>query len=37
LSAVLVWRYFRRGGGLAMLKMMQRPMAPEHAHQQGHS
>ena len=26
LAAVLVWRYFRRGGGWAMLKMMNEPM-----------
>jgi uncharacterized membrane protein YraQ (UPF0718 family) len=32
LAAVLVWRYFRRGGGLAMLRMMNRPMAHEHDH-----
>jgi hypothetical protein len=36
LAAVLVLRYFRRGGGLAMLRMMNRPAAPhghaEHAH-----
>jgi hypothetical protein len=30
-AAVLVWRYFRRGGGMAMLKMMDTPM-DEHAH-----
>jgi uncharacterized membrane protein YraQ (UPF0718 family) len=30
LAAVLLWRYFRRGGGLAMLRMMNRPM--EHSH-----
>src|SRR5215218_7680832 len=35
-AAVLVWRYFRRGGGLAMLRMMEKPMAPEHAHEHGH-
>ncbi len=29
-AAVLVWRYFRRGGGLAMLRMMNAPMG-EHA------
>jgi uncharacterized membrane protein YraQ (UPF0718 family) len=28
LAALLVWRYFRRGGGLAMLMMMGKPMAP---------
>ena len=26
LAAVLVWRYFRRGGGVAMLRMMDTPM-----------
>jgi uncharacterized protein len=31
LAAVLVWRYFRRGGGLAMLRMMNEP-AHAHAH-----
>jgi hypothetical protein len=32
LAAVLVWRYFRRGGGVAMLRMMNRPsvMGPAH-------
>jgi hypothetical protein len=37
LGGLLVWRYFRRGGGLAMLRMMAKPMAHEHAHghQQG--
>ncbi len=34
LAAVLLWRYFRRGGGLAMLRMMNRPM--EHEHNQVH-
>src|SRR5881392_480298 len=34
LGAVLLWRYFTRGGGLRMLKMMNTPMAHEHA--QGH-
>ena len=32
LAAVLLWRYFRRGGGLAMLRMMNRPMETEHGH-----
>ena len=27
LAAVLVWRYFRHGGGVRMLKMMNKPMA----------
>jgi hypothetical protein len=31
LAAGLLWRYFRRGGGLAMLRTMNRPAA-EHAH-----
>jgi hypothetical protein len=30
LAAVLLWRYFRRGGGLSMLRMMNRPMQHEH-------
>lgn len=29
-AAALVWRYFRRGGGLAMLRMMNRPLAHDH-------
>jgi uncharacterized protein len=32
LALVLVWRYFRRGGGLAMLRMMGKPTGPTHAH-----
>jgi hypothetical protein len=36
LAALLVWRYFRRGGGLAMLRMMKKPMTPEHAHGHEH-
>ena len=32
LAAVLVWRYFRRGGGLAMLKMMNEPAHVGHDH-----
>jgi hypothetical protein len=30
LAAVLVWRYFRRGGGWSMLKMMNEPMDHQH-------
>jgi hypothetical protein len=30
-AAVLMWRYFRRGGGWSMLKMMNEPME-EHDH-----
>src|SRR5260221_9847475 len=39
-GAFLIWRYFRRGGGWAMLKLMNKPMSSEHddrahhAHQQ---
>jgi len=32
LAAVLVWRYFRRGGGFSMLRMMETPM--EHGNAQ---
>jgi uncharacterized membrane protein YraQ (UPF0718 family) len=35
LAAVLVWRYFRRGGGLAMLRM-NKPMEHDHAHAHAH-
>jgi uncharacterized protein len=35
LAAVLVWRYFRRGGGLAMLRMMNEP-AHAHGHHHHH-
>jgi uncharacterized protein len=35
LAALLVWRYFRRGGGWAMLKMMNKPMG-EHEHHTHH-
>ena len=34
LAAVLLWRYFRRGGGWSMLKMMNEPM--EHGHEHHH-
>jgi len=41
LAAVLVWRYFRRGGGLQMLRKMGKPIGeqhpPEHAHQHASS
>jgi uncharacterized protein len=36
LATLLLWRYFRRGGGLAMLRMMGRPMQSQHG-QQGHA
>jgi hypothetical protein len=35
LAAVLVWRYFRRGGGWSMLTMMNEPM--EHEHHEHHA
>jgi uncharacterized membrane protein YraQ (UPF0718 family) len=40
LAAVLLWRYFRRGGGLAMLRMMNKPISdqhgdPKHGHTHG--
>jgi hypothetical protein len=31
---VLVARYFRKGGGLAMLRMMNEPMGAHHGHAQ---
>jgi uncharacterized protein len=37
LAAVLVWRYFRRGGGIAMLRMMNAPAAAGHDHHARHS
>jgi hypothetical protein len=36
-AALFLWRYFARGGGLAMLKMMNAPVAHEHAHEHGHA
>jgi len=33
LAAALVWRYFARGGGLKMLKMMNTPMPAGHDHE----
>ena len=35
LAALLIWRYFHRGGGMRMLRMMNAPMAHEHTH--GHA
>ena len=32
LAALLLVRYFRKGGGLAMLRMMNEPMAEQHEH-----
>jgi len=36
LAALLLWRYFRRGGGIRMLKMMNKPMG-EHEHGHTHA
>jgi uncharacterized protein len=36
LAASLVWRYFRRGGGIAMLKMMNEPMGEHDHHAHAH-
>jgi uncharacterized membrane protein YraQ (UPF0718 family) len=36
LAALLVWRYFRRGGGIAMLRMMNRSAGTEHDHHACH-
>ena len=36
LAALLVWRYFRRGGGMAMLRMMDEPMGEHHHHEHAH-
>jgi uncharacterized membrane protein YraQ (UPF0718 family) len=37
LAAVLVWRYFRHGGGVRMLRMMNRPMEHGDAAAHGHA
>jgi hypothetical protein len=37
LAAVLVWRYFRRGGGIPMLRMMNAPSGHDHAGHQHHA
>ena len=36
-AAVLIWRYFRQGGGIRMLKMMNRPMGHGAAHRHSQS
>src|SRR6266849_6737768 len=36
LGALLVWRYFSRGGGWAMLRMMDEPMGEGHGHHHHH-
>jgi uncharacterized membrane protein YraQ (UPF0718 family) len=35
-AAALVWRYFRRGGGIPMLKMMNTPLSREGGHEHAH-
>jgi uncharacterized membrane protein YraQ (UPF0718 family) len=38
LAATLLWRYFRRGGGLAMLRTMNKPASADaHEHQHAHA
>jgi len=37
LAAVLLWRYFRVGGGIRMLRMMNEPMDHDHHHDHGHA
>jgi hypothetical protein len=36
IGAALVWRYFRRGGGWAMLGMMDEPMGDHEHHAHAH-
>src|SRR3989441_1571540 len=37
LAAALAWRYFRRGGGLAMLRAMNKPMGAAHPGRHAHA
>jgi uncharacterized membrane protein YraQ (UPF0718 family) len=37
IAAVLCWRYFRYGGGVRMLRMMNEPMDQHHGHDHGHA
>ena len=38
LAAALAWRYFRRGGGWAMLRLMNEPLGEaDHAHHSAHA
>ena len=32
LAAILIWRYFHKGGGIKMLRMMNKPMSHKHQH-----
>jgi len=36
-AAALIWRYFRRGGGWEMLRMMDQPLAEGHEHHAHHA
>jgi uncharacterized membrane protein YraQ (UPF0718 family) len=36
-AAALIWRYFRHGGGMAMLRTMNQPTGDEHGHHQAHA
>jgi uncharacterized membrane protein YraQ (UPF0718 family) len=36
-AAALIWRYFRHGGGMAMLRTMNRPAGDEHGHHHAHA
>jgi len=36
IAATLVWRYFRRGGGIPMLRMMNTPLSAEGGHEHAH-
>jgi uncharacterized protein len=36
LAAVLIWRYFRRGGGWEMLRTMNEPLGDEHCGHHAH-
>ena len=36
LAATLIWRYFKYGGGLKMLRMMNKPIAHDHDHHHQH-
>jgi uncharacterized membrane protein YraQ (UPF0718 family) len=36
-AGLLVWRYFRRGGGWAMLRMMNEPLGEGHQGHEGHA
>jgi uncharacterized protein len=37
LAGALLWRYFRRGGGMAMLRLMDEPIGEGHHHHHAHA